>query len=68
VEVYQRVLLAEPENATVRERIQALLRRMAGETPEASPVAEEDVQRGLRQKRIDALRGWLNRVREEPHV
>lgn len=68
VEVYQRVLLREPDNAEVRERIRALKRRMAGEAPEAPAVQEEDVRKAVRQKRIAVLQNWLTRVREASHV
>ncbi len=68
VEVYQRILLREPDNAEVREKVRLLLRRMAGEAPEAPAVQQEDVRRALRQRRIEALEGWLRRVREGSHV
>ncbi len=68
VEVYQRVLLKEPDNAEVRERIRGLKRRMAGEAPEAPVVHEEDVRKAVRQKRIATLQNWLTRVREASHV
>jgi len=68
VEVYQRVLLKEPDNAEVRERIRALKRRMAGEAPEAPAVQEEDVRKAVRQRRIAVLQDWLTRVREASHV
>lgn len=68
VEVYQRILLREPENAEVREKVRLLLRRMAGEAPEAPAVHQEDVRRALRRKRIEVLEGWLRRVREGSHV
>ncbi|MGC8762542.1 MAG: tetratricopeptide repeat protein [Acidobacteriota bacterium] len=68
VEVYQRILLREPDNAEVREKVRALLRRMAGEAPEAPAVQEEDVRKALRRRRIEVLEGWLRRVREGSHV
>ncbi|MEW5764781.1 MAG: tetratricopeptide repeat protein [Acidobacteriota bacterium] len=68
VEVYQRILLKEPDNADVRERIRGLKRRMAGEVPEAPAVQEEDVRKAVRQKRIAVLQNWLTRVREASHV
>jgi tetratricopeptide (TPR) repeat protein len=68
VEVYQRILLKEPDNAEVRERIRGLMRRMAGEVPEAPAVHEEDVRKAVRQKRIAVLQNWLTRVREASHV
>jgi len=68
VEVYQRILLREPDNAEVREKVRALLRRMAGEAPEAPAAEQEDVRKALRQRRIEVLEGWLRRVREGSHV
>lgn len=68
VEVYQRILLKDPENAQIRERVSRLLMRMAGETPEGPAVRPEDVQKALRQKRVVHLRTWLRRVREARHV
>jgi tetratricopeptide (TPR) repeat protein len=68
VEVYQRILLREPDNAEVREKVRALLRRMAGEAPEAPAAEQEDVRKALRQRRVEVLEGWLRRVREGSHV
>ena len=68
VEVYQRILLRDPDNAQIRERVSRLLMRMAGEAPEGPAVRPEDVQKALRQKRVMHLNGWLRRVREARHV
>lgn len=68
VEIYQRMLLQDPENAEVHGRIKALMHRIAGEVPEAPVVHQEDVEKALRQKRVMALQGWLRRVREDRHV
>ncbi len=69
IEVYQRILIKDPENQEVRERIRTLMQRMAGAQPEESPpVHQEDVQRALRRKRVLALENWLRRVREEGYV
>lgn len=69
IEVYQRILIKDPENQEVREKIRLLMQRMAGAQPEESPpVHQEDVQRALRRKRVLALEKWLRRVREEGYV
>ena len=69
IEVYQRILIKDPENKEVRERIRSLMQQMAGAQPEESPpVHQEDVQRALRRKRVLALENWLRRVREEGYV
>ena len=68
VEIYQRMLLQDPENVEVHGRIKALMHRIAGEAPEAPVVHQEDVEKALRQKRVMALQGWLRRVREDRHV
>jgi len=69
IEVYQRILIKDPENKEIRERIRTLKQRMAGAQPEENPpVHQEDVQRALRRKRVLALENWLRRVREEGYV
>lgn len=68
VEIYQRMLLRDPENASIHARIRTLMQRMVGEAPEAPAVHQEDVEKALRQKRVLALRAWLRRVREGRHV
>jgi tetratricopeptide (TPR) repeat protein len=68
IEVYQRILLKDPENPQIRERVSRLLMRMAGETPDGPAVRPEDVQKAMRQKRVVHLRTWLRRVREARHV
>ncbi len=68
VEIYQRMLLQDPDNGQIRVRIHALMQRIAGEAPEAPVVHQEDVEKAMRQKRIAVLQGWLRRVREGRHV
>jgi tetratricopeptide (TPR) repeat protein len=68
VEIYQRMLLREPENASIHARIRTLMQRMVGEAPEAPAVHQEDVEKALRQKRVLALQAWLRRVREGRNV
>jgi tetratricopeptide (TPR) repeat protein len=68
VEIYQRMLLRDPENASVHARIRTLMQRMVGEAPEAPAVHQEDVEKALRQKRVLALQAWLRRVREGRNV
>jgi len=68
IEVYQRVLLQDPERADVKRKIQELMQRISGEAPEMPDVRQEDVRRALRQRRVQVLEGWLRRVREERHV
>ncbi|MGC8724359.1 MAG: tetratricopeptide repeat protein [Acidobacteriota bacterium] len=69
IEVYQRILIRDPENKEVRGRIRLLMQQIAGAQPEESPpVHQEDVQRALRRKRVLALENWLRRVREEGYV
>ncbi len=68
VEIYQRMLLLDPENASIHARIRTLMQRMVGEAPEAPAVHQEDVEKALRQKRVLALQAWLRRVREGRNV
>lgn len=68
VEIYQRMLLHQPDNTAIHGRIRDLMDRMAGETPEAPAVHQEDVEKAMRHKRILVLQGWLRRVREGRHV
>lgn len=68
VEIYQRMLLHHPDHPAIHGRIRELMARMAGETPEAPAVHQEDVEKAMRQKRILVLQGWLRRVREGRHV
>ena len=64
VEIYQRMLLHQPDNPAIHGRIRDLMARMAGETPDAPAVHQEDVEKAMRHKRILILQGWLRRVRE----
>lgn len=68
IEIYQRILLQDPENRAVHDKIASLMLRMAGEVPEGPPVHQEDVERALRRKRVTVLQDWLRRVREGSHV
>lgn len=68
VEIYQRMLLHQPDNPVIHGRIRDLMARMAGEAPEAPGVHQEDVEKAMRQKRVLVLQGWLRRVREGRHV
>ncbi len=68
VEIYQRILLSNPENEEVKQRIRGLMRRMDGDAPEIPEVRQEDVRMALRQRRVKLLEGWLRRVRYERHV
>jgi tetratricopeptide (TPR) repeat protein len=68
VEVYQRILLKDPESSGVREKVSQLLMRMAGEAPEGPAVRPEDIQKAMRQKRVMHLKNWLRRMREARHV
>lgn len=68
IEIYQRILLKEPDNAPIREKISQLLTGMT-DTEQVSPaVREEDVRRAIRKRRIELLEGWLRRIREGAHV
>jgi tetratricopeptide (TPR) repeat protein len=68
VEIYQRLLLREPDNQSIHDKIDQLMKRLAGEAPEGPPVHQEDVERALRRKRVSVLQDWLRRVREGSHV
>jgi tetratricopeptide (TPR) repeat protein len=68
VEIYQRLLLREPDNQMIHDKIDQLMKRLAGEAPEGPPVHQEDVERALRRKRVSVLQDWLRRVREGSHV
>lgn len=68
VEIYQRVLLQDPDQPDVQRKVQDLKLRMSGEAPELPEIQQEDVRRALRQRRVSVLEGWLKRVKEEQHV
>lgn len=68
VEIYQRVLLQDPDRPDVKRKVQELMQRISGEAPELPEVQQEDVRRALRQRRVQVLEGWLRRVKEERHV
>jgi len=68
VEIYQRVLLQDPDQPDIKRKIQDLKLRISGEAPELPEIHQEDVRRALRQRRVQVLEGWLKRVKEEQHV
>jgi tetratricopeptide (TPR) repeat protein len=68
IEIYQRILLKEPESAAIRERISRLMTGMAGVEQEGPAVQEVDVRKAVRSKRIELLEGWLRRIREGANV
>ncbi len=68
IEIYQRILLKEPENASIRDKIGQLMSGMAGAEPESPAVQDEDVKKAVRKRRIETLEGWLRRIREGAHV
>lgn len=68
IEIYQRILLANPDNEDVKQRVRALMRRIDGDAPELPEVRQEDVRMAVRQRRVKLLEGWLRRVRYERHV
>jgi tetratricopeptide (TPR) repeat protein len=68
IEIYQRILLANPDNEDVKQRVRALMRRIDGDAPEMPEVRQEDVRMAVRQRRVKLLEEWLRRVRYERHV
>lgn len=68
VEIYQRILLQDPDRPDIKRKVQELMQRISGEAPEIPEVQQEDVRRALRQRRVQVLEGWLRRVKEERHV
>ncbi len=68
IEIYQRILLKEPDNASIRDKIGQLMTGMAGAEPEGPAVQDEDVRKAVRKRRIETLEGWLRRIREGAHV
>lgn len=68
VEVYQRLLIRNPDDPQVLERIQALRYQMERGAVEPELVDQEEIRRALRQRSIRALNEWLGRMREERHV
>ena len=59
VEIYQRMLLHQPDNPAIHGRIRDLMARMAGEAPEAPAVHQEDVEKAMRHKRVLVLQGLV---------
>ncbi len=67
VEVYQHILLKEPERKDIRLRIENLKDQMLGLTPEGDVIGH-DVKSALRRKRIEVLGTWLRKIKEEGNV
>jgi len=68
IEVYQRLLLKDPDNRRVLDEIERLKRKVLGEA-DVSPVVEDtDVKRAIRQKRIHLLETWLHNLRGRADV
>jgi len=68
VEIYQRLLLKNPEDLGIQGKIHELMARMKGDQPEAEPVAQEEIAKALRQRRIRVLTDWLRLLKEDSHV
>jgi len=68
VEVYQHILLREPERKDIRLKIERLKDQMMGLAPEGGEVIGRDVKSALRKKRIDVLGSWLRKIKEEGNV
>jgi Tfp pilus assembly protein PilF len=67
IEIYQHILLKEPDREDIRKRIEKLKKEMLGmETQD--DVGVVDVKSALRGKRIEALKEWLRRIREAENV
>ncbi|NMB99995.1 MAG: hypothetical protein GYA35_06920 [Thermoanaerobaculaceae bacterium] len=67
IEIYQHILLKEPEREDIRKKIEKLKKEMLGmETQD--DVGVVDVKSALRGKRIEALKEWLRRIREAENV
>ncbi|HNQ79271.1 MAG TPA: tetratricopeptide repeat protein [Acidobacteriota bacterium] len=67
VEVYQHILLKEPERKDIRLRIETLKDQILGLTPEGDVIGH-DVKSALRRKRIEVLGTWLRKIKEEGNV
>ncbi|MCX7831126.1 MAG: hypothetical protein N2445_08765, partial [Acidobacteria bacterium] len=67
IEIYQHILLKEPEREDIRKRIEKLKKEMLGMEAQ-DDVGVVDVKSALRGKRIEALRSWLKRIREADNV
>ena len=68
VEVYQRLLIRNPDDSQILGRIQALRDQMERGAVEPGLVDQDEIRRALRQRSIRALNDWLRRMREERHV
>lgn len=67
IEIYQHILLREPEREDIKKKIEKLKKELLGmETQE--DVGVVDVKSALRGKRIEALKTWLKRIREADNV
>jgi tetratricopeptide (TPR) repeat protein len=67
IEVYQHVLLKEPERKDTRAKIEKLKGQMLGLTPEGDVVGR-DIKSAIRKKRIEVLGTWLRKIKEEGNV
>ena len=67
VEVYQHILIKEPERKDIRLRIENLKDQMLGLSPEGDVIGH-DVRSALRRKRIEVLGTWLRKIKEEGNV
>lgn len=63
IEIYQHVLLKEPERDDIRKKIEYLKKKLMGMNIETD-VEVTDVQSALRMKRIAVLKEWLRKIRE----
>ncbi len=67
IEIYQHILLKDPDREEIKKKIEKLKKEMLGmETSE--DVGVVDVKSALRGKRIEALKTWLKRIREADNV
>lgn len=67
IEIYQHILLKEPEREDIRKRIEKLKKEMLGMQTQ-DDVGVVDVKSALRGKRIEALKEWLRKIREAGNV
>lgn len=69
IEIYEHLLLKEPERDDIRNQIERLKKEMIGLTTSSTDdVGVIDVKSALRGKRIEALKTWLKRIREADNV
>jgi tetratricopeptide (TPR) repeat protein len=67
IEVYQHILLKEPERKDIRLKIEKLKNDMLGLTPEGEALGN-DIKNAIRRKRIEVLGTWLRKIKEEGNV